>query len=410
MSKDQCCIIIGASHAGVNCAFQLRREGWEGEILLFEAGKDFPYHRPPLSKSCLMAEELHLNFLKPEESYQKSHINLRLGTRITAIDKVKKTVRCEQGEEYTYDKLVLATGAEAMVPPIPGLSEGAQTFVLRSAADVHKIREAIQVLDSPKVAIVGGGFIGLEVAASLRKMGVNIVLLEREGRVLSRVSSPEVSSFYEKYHSEKGVEIFCSKRISRVESKEGRHIISCEDESSYEADFLVLGTGIRPHTALAETAGIEIEHGIKVNEYLETSVADIYAIGDNSFHFNPLYQRYVRIESVPNAVDQARNAAQGICGKPTPYEEVPWFWSDQYDLKFQTAGLLNGYEESILRKEGENNFSVWYFEADQLLAVDAVNSPKAYMMGRKFIKEKAIIDKEKIRDTDLSLKNEVLKV
>lgn len=403
-SKDPSCIIIGASHAGVNCAFQLRREGWEGEIILFEAAKELPYHRPPLSKSCLTEEELQLNFLKPEASYEKSGIDLRLVKRIIKIDTAQKEVHSEEGEIHRYDKLVLATGAAAMVPPISGLSEANNCFVLRSVADVQHIRNRVQSADSPKVLIIGGGFIGLEVAASLRKMGLEVVLLEREQRLLARVSSPEVSAFYENYHTEKGVEIFCSKGVSQIESQSGRNIISCTDGSSYEADFIILGTGIRVHTDLAREAGIEIEHGIKVNEYMETSVPDIYAIGDNSFHFNPIYQSYVRIESVPNAVAQARTAAQTICCNPSPYEEVPWFWSDQYELKFQTAGLLNGYDEAIMRKEGEHQFSLWYFKGDQLLAVDAVNSPKAYMMGRKLIKEKLLVNKAKIQDLDVNLK------
>lgn len=376
---------------------------------MFDASKELPYHRPPLSKSCLLEEELELNLLKPDGSYDKSNIELKLGKRILAIDKDKKSISCEQGEAFSYDKLVLATGAEAMIPPIPGLSTATNTFVLRSVVDVQQIRKVIQSIDSPKVLIIGGGFIGLEVAASLRKMGLEVVLLEREDRVLARVSSPIVSAFYENYHKEKGVEIFCSKEVKQVESRAAKNLISCSDGSIYEADLIVLGTGIRVSTSLAEEAGIEIEHGIKVNEYMETSAADIYAIGDNSFHFNPLYQRFTRIESVPNAVGQARIAASAICGKPKAYEEVPWFWSDQYELKFQTAGLFNGYENSIVRKEEEHKFSIWYFKGEQLLAVDAVNAPRAYMMGRKLIKEGVRIDKEKLKEVDLPLK-EILQV
>ncbi|MEM6803075.1 MAG: FAD-dependent oxidoreductase, partial [Bacteroidota bacterium] len=401
LAKDQSCIIIGASHAGVNCAFQLRREGWEGKIQLFDASEDFPYHRPPLSKSCLLEDELQLNFLKPKDSYEKNEIDLKLGKRVISIDKEKKSLSCDQGEEFFYDKLVLATGARAAIPPIPGLSEVKNLFVLRSAADVVQIRKGIQHIASPKILIIGGGFIGLEVAASLRKLGLEVELLEREERILARVSCPEISTFFQQYHESKGAKIFCGKELTHIEVQENRNLISCADGSSFEADLLVLGTGIMVNIELAKQAEIEVENGIKVNEYMETSVADIYAIGDNSYHFHPLYQRFTRIESVPNAVAQARIAASRISGKSMVYTEVPWFWSDQYGLKFQTAGLFNGYEELIMRKEGEDKFSVWYFKGDQLVAVDAVNSPKAYMMGRRLIKEGNRIDKTKLVDTNL---------
>jgi len=199
------------------------------------------------------------------------------------------------------------------------------------------------------------------------------------------------------------VEILCSKEVMRVESLADGNLIHCSDGNEIKADCIILGAGIRLNLDLAKGADLEIENGIKVKANMQTSVEDVFAIGDIAFHFNPIYQSYVRIESVPNAVAQARVAASAICGKEAAHEEVPWFWSDQYDLKFQTAGLLNGYEESILRKEGENNFSLWYFKREQLLAVDAINSPRAYMMGRKLIGQKSIIDKDKLRDVESPL-------
>lgn len=409
--KNNSCIIIGASHAGVNFAFTLRKEGWEGEIHLFDQDPILPYHRPPLSKAYLTSSDsIDNNTLKAAESYEKERIQLHLGRTVTAINPEQKNISLANGEEHQYDKLVLATGARPIIPPIEGIHTAHQLFPLRTAADVANIREAMDI--GKRVVIIGGGYIGLETAASLKKLGAQVTVLERESRILARVTAPVLSQFFQDVHAEEGVKVLTDKNVVSIKTTNSENTIYCSDGSTYAADLIIVGVGIHVNTELAGAAGLELENGIKVDASARTTDEDIYAIGDCTFHYNPHYARFVRLESVQNAVDQAKVAAAAIAGKQPTYDTIPWFWSDQYDIKLQMVGLSTGYTEALVRREEGNDrkFSVWYFKGDTLLAVDAVNNGKAYVLGTKFIKARTRVDKDKLVDPAVPFKPTTLVV
>ncbi len=404
LTKESICVVIGASHAGVNLAFSLRKEGWEGAILLFDKDPEIPYHRPPLSKTYLSNEDV--NVLKSAESYQKENINLNLGILVRSINRTDKTITLSDGTNQTYDKLVIATGARPIIPPIPGIEKATHLYPLRTAEDVGHIRNAFHASKNKRVVIIGGGYIGLETAASIKKIGGVVTVLERETRILARVTAPEMSDFFMNLHAENGVEVLTDKNVTTIGNSKGVNTVTCADGSQFEADIIIVGVGIRVNLELAKEAGLVIENGILVDETACTNDNDIYAIGDCTFHFNPHYNCYVRLESVQNAVDQAKVAAAAISGKQPIYNTIPWFWSDQYDVKLQMVGLSEGYNETLIRKEESESTktSIWYFKDDTLLAVDAINNPKAFVLGTKFIKDGSNIDKSKLADTSVPFK------
>ncbi|GAL64779.1 NAD(P)/FAD-dependent oxidoreductase [Algibacter lectus] len=405
-TQNKVCIVIGASHAGVNFAFALRREGWEGEIILYDNDKEFPYHRPPLSKAYLTSEEgTEQSLLFPKENYKTDNIVLKLGIAVNTINKEEKTITLANGSVQQYDKLVIATGARPFIPPIQGLDLAKNVFPMRTAEDAINIRKTINNSLTKRAVIIGGGYIGLETAASLKKLGANVVVLEREERVLARVTAPVMSDFFTQLHHNNGVKILTSKNVISIENKDDHNVVVCDDGTKLNADLIVVGVGIKVNSELAQNAGIVIENGIKVDETAKTNNPDIYAIGDCTYHFNPHYKYHLRLESVQNAVDQAKTAAKAICEQEVVYDTIPWFWSDQFDVKLQIVGLSKGYNQIIIRQEeAENSFSTWYFKDDELLAVDAVNFAKAYVLGTKFIKSKQKLDKSKISDLSIPFK------
>jgi 3-phenylpropionate/trans-cinnamate dioxygenase ferredoxin reductase subunit len=405
---SQCCVIVGASHAGVNLAFNLRRQGWEGEIVLYDRDPHLPYHRPPLSKEYLSKEEMSkddLNPLKSAESYAQENIELQLGVKVLSLHRDTKTILLDNGTERKYNKLVIATGARPFVPPIEGLASNDSVFYLRTVTDVFKIRSALSQLTKPNVVIIGGGYIGLETAASLSKLGAKVTLIEREKRLLSRVTSPEMSTFFMDIHTTNGVSILTGQEVCSVQNMDGNALVTCKDGSTYPANMIIIGVGITVNTEIWEAAGIEIENGIKVNQACRTNDSNIYAIGDCTYHYSPKYSTYMRLESVQNAVDQAKVAAVAIVGQDVEYNAIPWFWSDQYDIKLQMVGISNGYDQIVIRKSPEvnNKFSVWYFKKKDLLAVDCVNDARSYMLGMKILKENKRIDLEILKNESIPL-------
>jgi len=403
---NKTCVVIGASHAGVNFAFALRKEGWGGVIILFDSTSELPYHRPPLSKAYLTNEtEAALDTLFPKQNYDTDNITLKLGEQVTGINREEKHINLANGTVEHYDKLVIATGARPFMPPIKGLDNAENCFPMRTAKDTENIRKALGKTKQ-KVVIIGGGYIGLETAASLKKLGAEVTVLERETRVLSRVTAPEMSRFFTDLHHKHNVSVLSNKNVIEIKTANNINTIICDDNTSYDADCIVVGVGIQVNTELAKEAGLIIENGVKVNAEARTNDEDIYAIGDCTFHFNPHYKRYLRLESVQNAVDQAKIAAKSICGESVTYDTIPWFWSDQYDVKLQMVGLSEGYTETITRVEPDRDQcqSIWYFKNDELLAVDAVNNAKAYMLGTRFIKNNQLINKSKLADVSIPIK------
>lgn len=390
MSKNV--LIIGASHAAAQCCVSLRQGGWGGGITIVGDEPILPYHRPPLSKDFLSGKKAVDEILiRPAASYAEAGIEVRVGERVGAINREAKTVLTDEGDTLSYDKLVLCTGARVRRLPVPG-EDMPGVFYLRDAKDVLAIKDAAEKARS--VVIIGGGYIGLEAAASLRQQGLDVVVLEAMPRILQRVTAEEMSDFYRRIHSEEGVTILEGVMASEVVKDGGSLCVKTSCDKSLSADMVIVGIGVIPNVELAEAAGLDIGNGIIVNEFAQTSDPDIYAAGDVTWHYNPIYGEHVRLESVPNATDQAKTVANHINGKPTPYNSLPWFWSDQYDLKLQIAGLSTDFDQIVLRgdpSEGRS-FAAYYFKAGQFIAVDAVNAPRDFMFGKMVLTKGKSVD------------------
>ncbi len=399
------CVIVGASHAAAQLVVSLRQQGWEDDIVLIGDEPHLPYHRPPLSKTFLSGEKgLEDILIRPAMAYEKANVTLRLGRRVVAVDSTEKTVTVDNGEIIEFEKLVLATGSSARQINLPG-ADKAGVFYLRDVADVNGIRERIGA--GKRAVIIGGGYIGLESAAAMRAMGMEVTVLEAMSRVLQRVTAPDISAFYQRIHTEEGVIIHTDVEIQSIEGDGAATGVQCKNDVFYPADVIIVGIGIVPNTELAESAGIDIDNGIAVNAYCETSHPDILAVGDCTYHFNPIYGRKLRLESVQNAVDQAKVAAATVAGKRQPYSALPWFWSDQYDLKLQIAGLSQGFDQVVIRGdiEGSRKFAAFYLQAGKLLAVDAINSPLEFMLGKRLLATGISPDPSLLADADFDLKS-----
>lgn len=405
---EKSCVIIGASHAGSQAAISLRQGGWEGEIILIGEETDLPYHRPPLSKAYLSGEkELDQIMLRAEDAYRDANVKLRLGHRAVRIEREAKAVILDNGDRIEYDRLVLATGSRVRRLTIPG-AEHKSVFYLRDTVDVRRIKAQVEA--GRRAVVIGGGYIGLEVAASLRKQGLEVTVLEAMARILQRVTCPEMSDFFRRLHTEEGAVIREGVGASSIEETAGALRVHTDDGGHVDADFIVVGIGILPNTELAEAAGLEVENGIIVNEFCQTSDPDIYAAGDATWHYCPFYDRHVRLESVPNATEQAKTLALHLNGTERPYKSLPWFWSDQYDVKLQIAGLSDGYDDIVVRGDIEKgrSFAVFYFQGDRILAVDAANAPREYMTVRGVLTKGEGLKKKGLADPGTDLKSLVV--
>lgn len=407
-TQGQSCVIVGASHAGAQLALSLRRDGWEGAIVLIGEEDRLPYHRPPLSKDYLSGSKSFESILiRKDAAYEKAGVDVRLGVGVEAIDRQAKSLALSTSETLAYDKLALAIGARVRTIPVPGLDKPG-VHGLRTVRDIERIQSSAS--GAQKAVIIGGGYIGLETAASLRKMGLEVTVLEMLPRVLGRVTAPEVSAFYARVHREEGVEIVTEASVAEVLGDGRVAAVRCADGSEYPADLVILGTGIVPNVELAEAAGLAVGNGIIVDEFARTSDPDIVAAGDCAVHPSALYGADLRLESVQNATDQAKTASATICGRLEPYAALPWFWSDQFDLKLQIAGLSQGYDNLVIRGDiaGSRSFSAWYFAGEKLLAVDAVNDTRSFMLAKKLLANATPVDKSIVADPDTDLKAELL--
>ncbi|MGI9246929.1 MAG: NAD(P)/FAD-dependent oxidoreductase [Steroidobacteraceae bacterium] len=397
-------LIVGASHAAVQAIDTLRREGFAGPVTLIGDEEYLPYNRPPLSKKYLSGEmERERLLLRSPQFYETARTTVRLGTRVTAIDRTAQRVRLGDGTELDYGKLLLCIGSRNRQLTVPG-HELRGIHYLRTIADVDAIRQDLPA--ARRVVIVGAGYIGLEAAASARHLGLEVTVLEMADRPMNRVVAPEISAFYAARHAREGVRVLCNQSVTAFTGDASGHVtaVQCGAES-FAADFVIVGVGIIPDTSLAAAAGLRCDNGITVDEHCQTSDPNIYAAGDCTCHPSVRYGRRVRLESVDNAVEQAKTAALNICGQPARHEHVPWFWSDQYDLKLQIAGLAQGYERTVLRGDpATGRFALYYLADGELLAVDAINSPKDFMNGRKWIAERKRPDAAKLADPAIDIK------
>ena len=397
-------IIAGASHAASMLAPTLRQQGWQGRILVIGAEASIPYHRPPLSKDYLAGEKtLDEILIRPAKVYEKSEVEFILNTSVESIDRNNKTVRLSNNETLSYDKLALTVGSKVRKVNLPGVDLDG-VFYLRDLRDVERITPYIN--PGANAVIVGGGYIGLETAAVLNKKGMNVTVLEMMERVLQRVTAPVISEFYTRIHEEEGVSIRCGVGVSGFKGNGRVAKVLCSDGSGFAADLVIIGVGILPNTALAEAAGLEVDNGIVVNDRAQTSDPDIFAAGDCTNHHNPIYDRRIRLESVQNATDQSRVAAGAACGKEVSYNAVPWFWSEQYDLMLQIAGLSQGYDEIITRGDPGNgrSFAAFYLREGRVIAVDAVNKPQEFMFSKKLIPLRKTVDKKRLADAGTPIK------
>ena len=397
-------VIAGAGHAAGQVIASLRQHKFDGQVVLVGDEPHLPYQRPPLSKKFLSgdlaAERL---YVKPESFYDDPAITLQLDTPIVAIDRDKKCLQVENREDIGYDKLVIATGSRARRLPVEG-AELKGVHYLRSIADVDSIREGMDA--GKKVVIIGAGYIGLEVAAVAQQAGLGVTVIEMADRVMSRVVSPEISDFYQIEHTDRGVRFRLSTGVSSLNGKKRIKSVTTSEGEEIPADLVVIGVGIRPNTELATSAGLDMDNGIVVDDHCRTSDPSIFAVGDCTSHPNAIYDRRLRLESVHNAVEQAKTAAANICGLDVTYAQVPWFWSDQYDLKLQIAGLSEGYDDVVIRgNPAERSFSCLYLRGGRLIAVDAINAPRDFVQSKQLIADRAEIVKEKLADPATPLKD-----
>jgi 3-phenylpropionate/trans-cinnamate dioxygenase ferredoxin reductase subunit len=376
-------LLLGAGQAAAQLAISLRQGGYAGAIRMVGDEAYAPYQRPPLSKAFLKEKASIDTLLLRRESYWADHqVALELGTAATAVDLRGKRVTLRDGRNLPYDTLVFATGTRARDLPLPGIDLDG-VFSLRKIDDVKRLRPALDAVR--RVAIIGAGYIGLEVAAVLRQEEREATVVEAEARVMKRVAGEDVSKFFDGLHRSRGVDIRLGARLAGIEG-EGRAVgLALVSGEKIAADLVLVATGARANDDLAAAAGLPCDDGIVVDDFA-SAAPDVYAIGDCARFVSHRYGRRIRLECVQNAIDQAKAAASAILGKPVPYDPVPWFWSDQYEIKLQITGLLDGYDASeTVGNPGEARFSVEYRKAGKLIAVDAINDGRAHMLGRRRI-------------------------
>ncbi|HEY0043562.1 MAG TPA: FAD-dependent oxidoreductase [Allosphingosinicella sp.] len=397
--------IVGAGHGGAQAAIQLRQLGFAGSIGLIGAEAEAPYERPPLSKEYFVGEKpFERMLIRPEAFWAERDIALVPGTRITALYPAAHTLAAEDGRAFDYGSLIWAAGGTPRRLRCSG-GDLDGVHVVRCRAEVDAIRGELPA--ARRVAVIGGGYVGLETAAALRKLDKAVVLIEALDRVLARVAGPEISRFYEAEHRARGVEIRLGAAVERIEGADGRAAgVRLQSGETIPADMVIVGIGIDAAVEPLLSAGASGANGVDVDPYCRTSLPGVYAIGDCAAHENAFAGGLrIRLESVQNAHDQAAAAAKAILGRPEPYAAVPWFWSNQYDLKLQTVGLSIGYDRAVVRGSPEaRSFSLVYLLQGRVIALDCVNATRDYVQGRKLILERATPDLERLADASVPLK------
>jgi len=398
-------IIIGGGHAAGQCVVSLRMKGWQGKITIIGEEPGPPYQRPPLSKAYLAGDMAKDRlYFRPKEYYAKENIELLLGRRAVLIDRAIRRVHLDNGDVLEYSKLVLATGSRVRKINIPGADLSGVGY-LRSIADVDQLRD--QMRKGARLAVIGAGYIGLEVAAVAAKLGLNVTVFEAAERVLERVTSPEVSAFFDKLHREHGVDIRLGANVEDFAGTDHITGVTIKDGETVPCDFAIVGIGITPNTELAEKSGLAVDNGILVNKFARTADSHVYAIGDCTCHPSIYFGGYLRLESVHNALEQAKTAALSICGNDIAYDQAPWFWSDQYDVKLQTVGIRDKrVDASIMRGDlAAKVFSVFYLAGDKICAVDSINAPADHMISRRLIAARTSVDPNALADLSFDMKS-----
>jgi len=400
-------VIVGGGQAAVQAIDTLRRKGFTGELVLIGDEPWLPYQRPPLSKKYLAgALERERLLLRPQHFYESHSVVAQLGRRVEEVSRSEQRLRLDDGSTLAYDALLLATGSRPRPLVVPGADlEG--TYFLRTIADVERIRA--ELVPGRRLVVVGGGYIGLEVAATAREAGLEVTVLEMADRVMNRVVCPQLSTFYEAEHARHGVRILCNSRVRALAASPGsrrvRAVVTA-DGVEHAADAVVVGVGVLPTDELAVGAGLSCDNGVVVDDHCRTSDPRIYAAGDCTSHPSLHYGRRLRLESVDNAFEQGASAALNLLGVETIHDKVPWFWSDQYDLKLIIIGVCQGHDTVVTRgNPASRAFSVCYLRDGELIAVDTVNSPKDQMAARKLIAARARPNPDRLADHTVPLRD-----
>lgn len=395
-------VIIGGGQAGAQAAVSLRKEGFSGAITLVCEEPDLPYQRPPLSKTYLAGElPKERLFIKPAAFYEKTNIELLLGVRVSAVDTDRQLLSLDNQQSLPYNHLVFATGGRVRPFHCPGIDHH-HVHYLRTLADVDAMHDKFK--PGKRLVIIGGGYVGLETAAVAVKHGLEVSVLVARPTALGRVTSKPVGQFFEQVHRLEGVNLQSSTDVEHLEGNEEEVVVTTRG-ALLTADLVVVGIGQLPNVELAESVGILCEDGINTDQYGRTSIANIYAAGDCANHPSAIYQRRIRLQSVQNAIDQAKTVAATICSKDKPYTQIPWFWSDQYDLKLKTAGINTGYEEIVLRGDPETrSFAAFYLRNGRLLAVDAINRPAEFVAARNIINKNLAVSAARLSDESIAAK------
>ncbi|MCD1623434.1 NAD(P)/FAD-dependent oxidoreductase [Citromicrobium bathyomarinum] len=399
-------IIVGSGHGGAQAAIALRQNGFEGSVLMVSRDSELPYERPPLSKEYLSGDKPFERILiRPEQFWSDKNIELRLGTEVVAIDPAKHELTLGTGESVGYGKLIWAAGGAPRALTCSG-ADLKGVHAVRTRSDVDTLMQELGD-GAKKAVVVGGGYIGLEAAAVLRKLDCEVTLLEAQPRVLARVAGEELSAFYQAEHRAHGVDLRLETMVDCLEGEDGRVArVRLHDGSAIDADLVIVGIGIVPSVEPLAKAGAVCSNGVDVDGSCRTSLENVFAIGDCAAHRSRWAQDAVlRIESVQNANDMATAAAKAICGDPQDYAAFPWFWSNQYDLKLQTAGLSTGYDATVLRGDpAARSFSVVYLRDGQVIALDCVNAMKDFVQGRKLVEQSVSPDPKAVADPGTPLK------
>jgi len=400
-------VVIGSGQAAIQTVMSLKRNEFTGSIKVIGEEDHLPYQRPPLSKDFLLEEyKPERVSLKKKEFYEENGVDLILGKRAESIDTILKEITLSDENKIRYDQLIIATGSRVRKLNVPG-SDKKGIYYLRDLDDANALKQRLK--KNKKMVIVGAGYIGLEVASVAASLGVEVTVIEMANRVMNRTVDPIISSYYQKLHESNGVKIHLDNGLKAFEGGDSVNAVLCSDGLMLEADLVVIGAGVLPNQEIAIEAGLECNNGIMVNEFGETSTAHVYACGDCTNHPNKGLNTRLRLESVHNAMEQSKTVANTIMGNKEPYDQVPWFWSDQYDHKLQLVGISGDHDEVVMRGlESEQKFLLFYLKNSELIAVNAINSSKEFLICRKLVANKVKISSDVIKDQSVNLNDLLL--
>ena len=396
-------IIIGGGQAGSMLAITLRKHKFLGSILIISDEHHLPYHRPPLSKNFLTgATTTKSLYFKPSAYYEKNKVDILLNNNVKSINRTDKNIGLKNGSKFYYKKLVIATGSKLNKLDLHCDKQG--IYYLKTINDSRRIRSLFD--QQKKIVIIGAGYIGLEIAAAASNKNHHVIVLEADNRVMSRSVCPETSDFFEMMHEKEGVNFFFNALIKNIHQHDNQKMIALNNYESINADAIIIGIGVRPKIDLAVDAGLDCQNGITVNKFCQTSDDNIFAVGDCANYPNSIYDQRLRLESVQNAIEQAKIAASAINQIDLPHDHIPWFWSDQYNIKLKIAGVTKGYDNYVVRGNvAEEKFSVFYLKNGRLIALETVNDNKSFSVGKKLIKNQVSVPIKDLEDKESDLRN-----